>query len=167
MGFPSLARIAITFNFSISALLFLPIISSYQCSLSGVPGKRLQGRVCLVTGAARGIGKGIALGLGDEGATVYVTGRTEKDVALTANEVTSRGGRGIPVVVDHSNVDEIKNLFEKIRNEEDRLHLLVNNCYSAAGKYGGFHFDCHRLNYKPIGQENYSSSRRKSSMKRS
>jgi 3-oxoacyl-ACP reductase-like protein len=131
----SLSRISTVLKaFSAFGILFSSRIASFQCSLSGTPGKRLHGRVCLVTGAARGIGKGIALGLGDEGATVYVTGRTEKDVVQTANEVTSRGGRGIPVVVDHSKVEEIKGLFDKIRNEGDELHLLVNNCYSAAGK---------------------------------
>ena len=115
------------------AFFYTALAHSFRCSLSGSPGKRLQGRICLVTGGARGIGKGIALGLGDEGATVYVTGRTEKDVVSTAEEVTSRGGRGIPVIVDHSKVDEIKALFDKIRAEQSELHLLVNNCYSAAG----------------------------------
>ena len=121
---------------TVSCALYLAGVDSYfssSASLLGVPGKRLEGRVCVVTGGARGIGKGIALGLGDEGATVYVTGRTEKDVLQTAKEVTSRGGQGIAVVVDHSKVEEINDLFDKIRKEQSELHLLVNNCYSAAG----------------------------------
>jgi NAD(P)-dependent dehydrogenase (short-subunit alcohol dehydrogenase family) len=121
---------------AVSCALYFAGVDSYfssSASLLGVPGKRLEGRVCIVTGGARGIGKGIALGLGDEGATVYVTGRTEKDVLQTAQEVTSRGGRGIAVVVDHSKVEEIQGLFDKIRKEQSELHLLVNNCYSAAG----------------------------------
>jgi hypothetical protein len=122
----------------VSCAIYFAGVDSYfssSATLVGIPGKRLEGRVCVVTGGARGIGKGIALGLGDEGATVYVTGRTEKDVLQTANEVTSRGGRGIPVIVDHSKVEEIQALFDRIRKEQSELHLLVNNCYSAAGNY--------------------------------
>ena len=80
-----------------------------------------------------GCNVGIALGLGDEGAKVYVTGRSKEDLVSTAKEVTARGGHGIPLVVDHSNAAEIKGLFETIAKNEGQLHLLVNNCYSAAG----------------------------------
>jgi NAD(P)-dependent dehydrogenase (short-subunit alcohol dehydrogenase family) len=73
---------------------------------------KLRGRVALVTGSSRGVGKGIALVLGEAGATVYVTGRTVRGhrsplgvpgtIRDTAREVTERGGVGIPVRVDHS-----------------------------------------------------------------
>ncbi|MGH8882786.1 MAG: SDR family NAD(P)-dependent oxidoreductase, partial [Stackebrandtia sp.] len=65
-------------------------------------------RIVVVTGASRGAGKGIALALGESGATVYVTGRTRNEgdaplpgtVFATAEEITRRGGRGVPVVLD-------------------------------------------------------------------
>ena len=75
----------------------------------------LQGKVALVTGASRGVGKGIALGLGESGATVYITGRTIQDghstaklpgtIYQTANEVTNLGGQGIAAQCDHRNDD--------------------------------------------------------------
>jgi len=100
----------------------------------------LSGQVCLVTGATRGIGKGIALQLGGAGATVYITGRTLTpppgkvggSLQETAKEIRERGGNCIPVVCDHSNMDDVERLFEQISREQDgRLDVLVNNAYSA------------------------------------
>lgn len=103
----------------------------------------LRGQVALVTGASRGIGRGIALQLGEAGATVYVTGREPKNsdskdgsnlptLDKTANEITERGGRGIAAYCDHSNHDDIKRLFERIEREQNgQLDILVNNAYSA------------------------------------
>ena len=98
----------------------------------------LTGKVAVVTGASRGIGKGIALALGAEGATVYVTGRTVTPgsyplpgtVGETAAEVTRRGGQGIAVKVDHANDAEVASLFDQIRREQGRLDILVNNAFS-------------------------------------
>lgn len=81
------------------------------------------------------MGKGIALALGAEGATVYVTGRTVTTgtcplpgtVGETAAEVDRRGGKGIAVRVDHANDDEVAGLFEQVRQEQGRLDILVNN----------------------------------------
>ncbi len=98
----------------------------------------LSGRVAVVTGASRGIGKGIALALGAEGATVYVTGRTltpgsyplPGTVGETAAEVDRRGGRGIAVQVDHAQDHQVAALFEQIGREQGRLDILVNNAFS-------------------------------------
>lgn len=98
----------------------------------------LSGKVAVVTGASRGIGKGIALALGGEGATVYVTGRTVTPgsyslpgtVGETAAEVDRRGGKGIAVQVDHARDDQVAALFEQVRREQGRLDLLVNNAFS-------------------------------------
>uniref|UniRef100_A0A9J8DGB9 Dehydrogenase/reductase (SDR family) member 1 n=1 Tax=Cyprinus carpio carpio TaxID=630221 RepID=A0A9J8DGB9_CYPCA len=92
----------------------------------------LSGWICVVTGASRGIGRGIALQLSEAGATVYITGRQEKTLKQTAAEVTERGGRCLPVVCDSSKEDEIKELFERVRREQSgRLDLLVNNAYAG------------------------------------
>uniref|UniRef100_A0A8W8JRX3 Dehydrogenase/reductase SDR family member 1 n=1 Tax=Magallana gigas TaxID=29159 RepID=A0A8W8JRX3_MAGGI len=101
----------------------------------------LSGRVCIVTGASRGIGRGIALQLGEAGATVYITGRklvdsqgdpTAGTLKATASEVESRGGKCIPVQCDHSKDEEIAALFEKVKTEQNgRLDILVNNAYAA------------------------------------
>ena len=98
----------------------------------------LRGQVAVVTGASRGIGKGIALALGAEGATVYVTGRTitagsyslPGTVGETAAEVDRRGGKGIAVKVDHASDDEVAALFAQVRREQSRLDILVNNAFS-------------------------------------
>jgi NAD(P)-dependent dehydrogenase (short-subunit alcohol dehydrogenase family) len=98
----------------------------------------LSGKVALVTGASRGIGKGIALALAGEGATVYVTGRTiasesgplPGSVGETAAECDARGGKGIAVRVDHADDAQVAALFEQIRIERGRLDLLVNNAFS-------------------------------------
>jgi NAD(P)-dependent dehydrogenase (short-subunit alcohol dehydrogenase family) len=98
----------------------------------------LTGKVAVVTGASRGIGRGIALALADEGATVYVTGRTltpgsyplPGTVGETAAEVDLRGGKGIAVQVDHAKDDQVTALFERVREEQGRLDILVNNAFS-------------------------------------
>lgn len=99
---------------------------------------RLAGKVAVVTGASRGIGRGIAITLAGEGATVYVTGRTISDgehalpgtVGATAAECDMRGGTGIAVQVDHSDDAQIAALFDKVRTEQGRLDILVNNAIS-------------------------------------
>lgn len=89
----------------------------------------------VVTGASRGAGKGIALGMAGPGTTIYVTGRTrsEGDAALpgsvraTADEITERGGTGVPVICNHSDDAQVAELFEQVRREHGRLDVLVNN----------------------------------------
>ena len=72
----------------------------------------MQGKVCLVTGAARGIGRGIALQLGKAGATVYITGRTKSNLEECALEIKNRGGRAVPVVLDHDNDRSLEKIFQ-------------------------------------------------------
>ena len=98
----------------------------------------LSDRVCVVTGASRGIGKGIALALAEQGATIYVTGRTVTPgehplpgtVGETAAEVDRRGGKGIAVQIDHGDDEQVAGLFAKLRREQGRLDLLVNNAFA-------------------------------------
>ncbi|KAL4237412.1 Dehydrogenase reductase SDR member [Mactra antiquata] len=101
----------------------------------------LAGKVCIVTGATRGIGKGIALQLAEKGGKVYITGRTLDppkgskvggSLRDTANEIQARGGTCIPVQCDHSKDADIERLFDQVKREnEGRLDVLVNNAYSA------------------------------------
>ena len=98
------------------------------------PGSQVK-PVALVTGASRGAGRGIAIALGTHGCTVYVTGRSEKpgDATLpgtiyeTAAAVTAAGGKGIPVRVDHGDDGQVRALFERVRDEQGKLDILVNN----------------------------------------
>ncbi|VDM50515.1 unnamed protein product [Toxocara canis] len=90
-----------------------------------------------------GIGRGIALQLGEAGATVYITGRQPKlslqaehsefpTLEKTADEITKRGGKGIAVYVDHSDMGQVEKLFARLKTETDgQLDILVNNAYSA------------------------------------
>ena len=102
---------------------------------------KLAGKVAIVTGASRGIGKGVALTLGEAGATVYITGRTERDgeavvplpgtIHETAAEVTKLGGKGIAVRCDHRRDEDVIALFEQVKREQGRLGILVNNAWAG------------------------------------
>jgi NAD(P)-dependent dehydrogenase (short-subunit alcohol dehydrogenase family) len=101
----------------------------------------LEGRVALVAGATRGAGRGIAVGLGEAGATVYATGRSTRarrsevdrpeTIEETAELVTETGGEGIAVEVDHLDPGQVGALIERIDAERGRLDLLVNDIWGA------------------------------------
>ncbi|MGB0907312.1 MAG: SDR family NAD(P)-dependent oxidoreductase [Maricaulaceae bacterium] len=98
-------------------------------------------KVAIVTGASRGAGKGIALGLAEKGMTVYVTGRTKEvgkakgwdgtplpgTVEETAQACTDAGGKGIAVICDSGDDAQVAALFEQVKKEQGRLDILVNN----------------------------------------
>ncbi|MFD4431831.1 SDR family NAD(P)-dependent oxidoreductase [Nocardia sp. NPDC058497] len=115
--------------------------------MSGTP-KILAGKVAVVTGASRAIGKGIAQELGAAGATVYVTGRTTTPgrlpgtVHATAEEITALGGHGVAVACDHADDAAVEKLFAQVRDEQGRLDVLVNNVYNspAAARWLGRKF---------------------------
>jgi NAD(P)-dependent dehydrogenase (short-subunit alcohol dehydrogenase family) len=109
--------------------------------------KPLAGKIAVVTGSSRGIGRGTAIALGEVGATVYVTGRTtgggELSIEETAGLVDAAGGQGLPVLVDHADDQQIASLFKRIEEESGRIDLLVNNVYKVPNPpaWGGGFWD--------------------------
>lgn len=102
----------------------------------------LRGVVAVVAGATRGAGRGIAVTLGEAGATVYATGRSVRGQPATARRpetidetaewVTARGGRGIAVQVDHTDAEQVRALFERVRAEQGgQFDLLVNDVWGG------------------------------------
>ena len=106
---------------------------------------RFSGQVALVTGASRGVGKGVALGLGEAGATVYLTGRTIQEgtaaskmpgtIQQTAEQVTQLGGKGIALACDHRDDSQTHAVIERIRNDVGHLDILVNNVWGGYEHY--------------------------------
>ena len=109
----------------------------------------LRGRVAIVAGATRGAGRGIAAALGEAGATVYCTGRSSthgrggsdydrhETIEETAELVTSLGGVGIALQVDHLEADQVRGLAAKVRHERGRIDLLVNDIWGGELLKGG------------------------------
>jgi NAD(P)-dependent dehydrogenase (short-subunit alcohol dehydrogenase family) len=103
--------------------------------------KPLAGKVALVSGATRGGGRGIAVALGEAGATVYATGRSTRErrseidrpetIEETAELVSAAGGEGIAVAVDHLDPGQVDRLIERIDSEHGRLDVLVNDIWGA------------------------------------
>jgi NAD(P)-dependent dehydrogenase (short-subunit alcohol dehydrogenase family) len=106
---------------------------------------RLHGKICVVTGASRGGGRGIAKVLGEEGATVYVTGRSVRgqptvpdmpySLEETAELVMERGGVGIPVRCDHTDDVQVQALFERVQADQGHLDVLVCNAWGGYMPY--------------------------------
>ncbi|KAF0986665.1 hypothetical protein HZS_6489 [Henneguya salminicola] len=100
--------------------------------------KNLKGKVALITGASRGIGKGIAQVLVEAGATVYITGRLHsgqheyKSVIEIAEELNSLNiGKCVGLICDHKIDEQTQNVFDKIKENENSLDILVNNAFGG------------------------------------
>lgn len=104
--------------------------------------KSLEGKIAVVAGASRGAGRGIALALGDAGATVYVVARTSRQgpppadnaprtVEDTAEQVTARGGQGISVCADLSDEEQVRAVFRRVADEHGRLDVLANSAWGV------------------------------------
>jgi NAD(P)-dependent dehydrogenase (short-subunit alcohol dehydrogenase family) len=104
--------------------------------------KLLQGKIALVAGATRGAGRGIAIALGEAGATVYCTGRSSRGrrpatpgrpetIEETAELVTATGGRGIAIRVDHTEPAQVKKLVAAIKRRHKGLDILVNDVWGG------------------------------------
>jgi NAD(P)-dependent dehydrogenase (short-subunit alcohol dehydrogenase family) len=109
----------------------------------------LRGRVAIVAGSTRGAGRGIAAALGEAGATVVCTGRSSvsgrggsdydrpETIEETAALVTDLGGTGIPIQVDHLDVDQVRRLAERIKREHGNIDVLVNDIWGGEVLKGG------------------------------
>jgi NAD(P)-dependent dehydrogenase (short-subunit alcohol dehydrogenase family) len=107
----------------------------------------LRGRVAVVAGATRGAGRGIAAALGEAGATVVCTGRTTgttrseydrpETIEETAELVTSLGGRGIAVAVDHLDHAQVEQLADRVRGDHGHVDILVNDIWGGELLKGG------------------------------
>lgn len=109
------------------------------------PTHSLQNKIALVAGATRGAGRGIAIALGEAGATVYCTGRSSRKnsqsrtdtpglretIEETAALVTAVGGHGIAVRVDHTVPGEVKKLVARIKRQHHGLDILVNDIWGG------------------------------------
>jgi len=111
------------------------------------PQQPLEGKIALVTGASRGIGKGIAMELAAAGARVYFTARSmEEDperpgtVAATEEAIRAAGGQGVGIRCDHHVDSEVDAVFARIRADEERLDILVNNATAEMGAMVGKKF---------------------------
>jgi dehydrogenase/reductase SDR family member 1 len=109
----------------------------------------LKGKIAVVTGASRGIGKGIACELGRAGATVYVTGRTLEErssawpgsLKTTADDIAKFGGRAIPLPCDHRDDIGVTAAFERVLREQKRLDILVNSASAFGDTSDGYPLD--------------------------
>jgi dehydrogenase/reductase SDR family protein 1 len=120
----------------------------------------LKGKVAVVTGASRGVGKGVALGLGEAGMIVYVTGRTIKEktdaeklggtVFETAEAVTALGGKGIAIQCDHRQDSQVEEVFKQVAKESKRIDILVNNAW---GGYENMHEGRKFTYFKPFWEQ--------------
>ena len=89
----------------------------------------LSGKVAVVTGASKGVGKGVALGLAEAGAVVYATGRTVSEDCFADSPPV--GGRIVPMRCDHTNDGETEAVFKRVADEQGRLDVLVNSAWGG------------------------------------
>ena len=87
----------------------------------------LTGQVAVVTGGNGGLGRGIALGLAEAGATIAVLGRNEEKSRAVLSELKALGIRSIAVTIDLTKRDEFEPAFQKVENELGSVDILVNN----------------------------------------
>ena len=99
----------------------------------------LKGKVALIAGGSRGIGRAIALAFAENGADIAVSARNLPDMEAVAAEIEARGQKCLPVVAHVGKVDESKALLEKVKKQYGRIDILVNN--AGTNPYNGPHID--------------------------
>ena len=97
--------------------------------------QELKGKIALITGGSRGIGKAIALALAEEGVNVAITGRNEEKLKAVVQEIEQKGVKSAYAVFDITSKTEIYNALEKLQKDFGKIDVLVNNAGIAA--FGG------------------------------
>jgi citronellol/citronellal dehydrogenase len=104
--------------------------------------KQLEGKVAIVTGASRGIGKAIALALADAGAAVIVAARTVEEsgplkgtILKTAKEIEAQGGRALPIQTNVADEASVENMVQEVLEEKGHIDILVNNAGTNIPRY--------------------------------
>ena len=118
--------------------------------------------VAVVTGASRGLGRGVARVLGEAGCVVYVTGRSSDagptteglpgTIERTAKEVDERGGQGIAVRCNHADETQVRSLFETVGRDHGRIDILVNNAWGGYESHPGAEFT------RPLWQQEHAAN---------
>ena len=101
-----------------------------------------NGKVALITGASKGIGKAIATELAQRGCHVYITARNGAKLTQTANEITQAGGIATPCPMDMTDADAVSTLRQSIHNAHGKLDILIANA-GVLGGMGETHKTCH------------------------
>jgi NAD(P)-dependent dehydrogenase (short-subunit alcohol dehydrogenase family) len=98
-----------------------------------IPSFSLDGKIALITGGKRGIGKAIALTFAEAGADVVVCGRTLPDLEIVAEEIKGLGRRSLAVKTDVSSKSDVESLIDRVIKEFGIIDVLVNNAVVYAG----------------------------------
>jgi NAD(P)-dependent dehydrogenase (short-subunit alcohol dehydrogenase family) len=88
---------------------------------------RLQGKIAIVTGSTKGIGRAVAIGYAEEGATVIVCGRSEDLAKNLAEELTQKGKKAVALRLDVTSVDSVSQVVDQVAKQFGRIDILVNN----------------------------------------
>ncbi|MFD1738461.1 SDR family NAD(P)-dependent oxidoreductase [Bacillus salitolerans] len=92
-----------------------------------LPSFQLEGKIAIITGAGRGIGRAIAIGMAEAGADVALLSRTEEDLVEVAEQISKLKRRALPIITDVTNRESIQHAIRMVEEEYGKIDILVNN----------------------------------------